>query len=573
MGAKKDKIREGVRWYSLFEMRGTLLHIAVSAAIGGRMRVRDMPSFATPEEPFAVDQQDSIWIDYVADLGDAERPTYTVARLLAAPSLRLTGGEETEARTRRGDILIMGGDEVYPVGTREAYRDRLLTPYDKALEDIPPVIEGAGRTFPAEYNDKNPTLLFAIPGNHDWYDGLVAFQRLFCQGRVVTGRKTKQSRSYFALKLPHDWWIWGLDIELEADINKSQLAYFWSIADEFPKDREQKIILMVAEPHWLKGGAQENLAYLEDQLIATHNARLTAVIAGDYHHYQRHVSQNDKGKIQWIVAGGGGAFLHPTHGALSPDHPKVERVEEQPQATEARGKKRRKSLHQLANQKRFPEVADSKKLAWGALLFTYKNRSASIAGALLYLLTAGAWPTALRARSAEWSVFDWAVHVLTLRSFFGLIALFALGVWLCSDRPRRHLAAFRISGLIHIAVHVFALAALTHSVSWLPQYFSPAALEVSTWVIFVGAGTPIFGIILGAYFYSSARWFGVLGNAAYSAFRSEDYKNFLRMKIDAESCTIYAVGIKDTKTTYERARCASKLATETFTLIEKVELR
>ncbi|MBD0259532.1 MAG: hypothetical protein ICV83_27750 [Cytophagales bacterium] len=50
-----------------------------------------------------------------------------------------------------------------------------------------------------------PRWLFAIPGNHDWYDGLASFVKQFCQGRWVGGWRTTQTRSYFALALPHNW--------------------------------------------------------------------------------------------------------------------------------------------------------------------------------------------------------------------------------------------------------------------------------------------------------------------------------------------------------------------------------
>ena len=46
--------------------------------------------------------------------------------------------------------------------------------------------------------------LYAVPGNHDWYDGLTAFLRLFARQRDATigGWRTRQSRSYFAVRLP-----------------------------------------------------------------------------------------------------------------------------------------------------------------------------------------------------------------------------------------------------------------------------------------------------------------------------------------------------------------------------------
>ena len=55
---------------------------------------------------------------------------------------------------------------------------------------------------------------FAIPGNHDWYDGLNTFLRNICRREYLGGWLLPQEKSYFALKLPKNWWIFGV-----SDIN------------------------------------------------------------------------------------------------------------------------------------------------------------------------------------------------------------------------------------------------------------------------------------------------------------------------------------------------------------------
>ena len=69
-------------------------------------------------------------------------------------------------RLRHGEILIMGGDQCYPQATREEYKKRLISP-------------STGRSRCTNPDRK----LFAIPGNHDWYDGLASFDSLFCSAR------------------------------------------------------------------------------------------------------------------------------------------------------------------------------------------------------------------------------------------------------------------------------------------------------------------------------------------------------------------------------------------------------
>ena len=108
----------------------------------------------------------------------------------------------------------MGGDQVYPTASYDEYSNRLLKPYEAALPHVPAL----------EAPD-----LYAIPGNHDWYDGLSNFSRIFCQKKWIGGWKTRQRRSYFAVKLPHNWWLWGIDIQLEGYIDEPQLNYFYEI--------------------------------------------------------------------------------------------------------------------------------------------------------------------------------------------------------------------------------------------------------------------------------------------------------------------------------------------------------
>ena len=70
-----------------------------------------------------------------------------------------------------------------------------------------------------------PTL-FACAGNHDWYDGLTTFLRLFCEGKRIGGWRTEQTRSYFVVQLPQRWWLVGVDTQLGTYIDDPQIRYF-----------------------------------------------------------------------------------------------------------------------------------------------------------------------------------------------------------------------------------------------------------------------------------------------------------------------------------------------------------
>ena len=111
--------------------------------------------------------------------------------------------------------------------------------------------------------------MYAVPGNHDWYDGLTGFLRLFTQHRWVGGWTTRQSRSYFAVELPHNWWLWGVDIQLDMYVDEPQLEFFGDVAAEAsPGD---KLILATPVPTWTElerdPNAYHNLAFIERTLL------------------------------------------------------------------------------------------------------------------------------------------------------------------------------------------------------------------------------------------------------------------------------------------------------------------
>ncbi len=286
-----------------------------------------------------------LWFDFVADVGDGFSATYTVAAEIAMTGVpgkvKDYPGEPGEAPVtlRRGDLLIMGGDEVYPLASDVEYRNRTIGPYETACR----------RTDP-------PLALLAVPGNHDWYDGLSAYLARFCTEQWIGGWNTRQSRSYWAAHVQPGWWIWGIDIALErAPIDHHQHRYFSAVAAQLaPGDR---IILVTAKPSWLAqdraplspptpeaaeggpGHAYEQLSYfmattLEAALRTDEHRekppRFVLVLSGDKHFYCRYdndsVDDNDsvasdeghddgaadgsaEHRLPHVVAGGGGAYL------------------------------------------------------------------------------------------------------------------------------------------------------------------------------------------------------------------------------------------------------------------------
>ena len=284
------------KWYEPLPLVRIAIDVFISGLFGNFADKREIQSALVDKTPsFNYQDRDDIWLDYVADLGDGFNSTYSIAYLLAQPSLKINGGN-TRVELERSSILMMGGDQVYPVASRENYQNRLAGPYQSAL----PWIE----------KESAAPHLFAIPGNHDWYDGLTSFTRQFCQQRWIGGWKTLQSTSYYAIQLPHRWWLFALDIQLQADIDKPQLDYFNRIIEQLqPGD---SIILATAAPSWVyesfsDPNAQENINFIEKR-IEKQGAHIKLNVAGDLHHFAHY--KNPSSHRHRITSGGGGAFLH-----------------------------------------------------------------------------------------------------------------------------------------------------------------------------------------------------------------------------------------------------------------------
>jgi hypothetical protein len=517
-----------VGWYDPLQLLRTGFQVGASTLFGTRADYRLIEALAAPcdvgldETKDENGPRDELWLDYTADVGDGWNPTYAVASLLALRKLNLRHpGDPKVHETERGKVLIFGGDAVYPTASKEAYTERTVRAYDTALDrtDAP-----------------NPHL-YAIPGNHDWYDGLTSFTRLFCQQRWIGGWKTRQELSYFALKLPHRWWLCAVDVQLQSDIDLPQLEYFKRVGDVLEPD--DRIIICTAEPHWVYGNVYDprmggNLSFLERELTKKSRARVALRLAGDLHHYRRHETE-DRAE-QNITCGGGGAFLHPTHGIVVEDlH--IGR------AGEEKVFKHRKS---------FPDPAVSRRLTWLNLLFPFINPLFGIVTGIMAAIFAWAMPHDRHASEATHSSLTALVraslHEITEEPSIVLWMVVVLaGVILFTET---HKAWYRlVAGTLHGVVQVAALMCAV----WLADYASVALVglhahtPVQRLVAFLGAfavGFVINPFILGIYLLISLNLFRRHSNEAFSSLRLQGWKSFLRLHITKDKLTIYPVGIR-----------------------------
>ena len=477
--------------------------------------------------------RDEIWIDYICDTGDGWNSTYTVAYTASQPVLDVAvDGASEHHHLPRGDLLVFGGDEVYPTPSRAEYHRRLIVPWETACGDA--------------HQGESPHV-FAIPGNHDWYDGLSAFGRLFCSnvgGRHFAGWRTRQRRSYFALKLPCRWWLIASDGQLQADIDTPQIEYFRQVADRYmqPGDR---VIVCLAAPVWVQAhkyrefGAvfdETDLLYLRDEVFARRGVHMSVFLAGDNHHYRRHeeIAPGDPAApIQKITAGGGGAFLHPTHdedvGVLEeeramPDEP------------------RRRYVLKVS----YPDLALSARLCFGNLLFAWHNPKFGVVPAALYLMTI--WMvSAAMVRPRPSSIAD--AMTLTTRAFdhnpalaLWILGLLALFVTFTDTHSRLYRV---IGGTLHITAHWAAMFAIGWGALAAAAWVAPGSPFTRVAVVagLVAAGGWLAGSFLtGLYLLISLNVFGRHSEQAFSALRIQDYKNFLRLHIARDgTLTIYPI--------------------------------
>lgn len=528
--------RAMVNWFDPIQLMGTAIKVLFAWAFGLYSDKREFMPFTSRDgekvEELIHDYSDEaeVWFDYTADLGDGWDSTYTVASLLARESLNIDGES-----LPRGRFLVMGGDEVYPTATRDEYRNRTQGPYRAAL----PWVDG----------ERVPHL-YAIPGNHDWYDGLTSFVRLFCQGRWFGGWQTRQTRSYFAIKLPHNWWLWGLDVQLESDLDLPQIDYFTRIAEQAMQAKD-KVILCTAEPSWVYAEqgdemAQRNLHYVEQEIINKQGAEVAVTLAGDLHHYCRY--QGEDGKTQKITSGGGGAFLHGTHNLPA-----------------RLGKAGQGEGQDYIRQGVYPDVDTSRGLLKRNLGFSWLNKRFSLLLGSVYLLYAWLLQSAsvgLSLQDLHGTLVDTlaastnvvstlglfgVVHLYTPPAMFlGLVMLVGLTAFVEAG-PRQGLWRL-VMGALHGAAQVLLVLFSMWAFARLNVHImgpGPATLrEIPLFVVeMLLAGFFIGGSLMGLHLYLSNRWFGLHRTNAMSSLHIADFKNFLRIRVRKQGLSIHPIGI------------------------------
>ena len=509
--------RKMVGWYDPQVLAQSAWLVTIANLFGRHSDTRLIEALSTqPQHWFdyasATDADGDFWLDYVSDIGDGWNSTYAVASAVAEPELTLQDAGGQSFGTRAGRVLVFGGDEVYPYPSRLEYEARAERPYATAL---------AGRAARPE--------IYAIPGNHDWYDSLIAFSRSFCRPeRGFAGCATRQTRSYFAMRLPHDWWLLAIDLQLGADLDEPQVQYFQRVAADMTATA--RVILCVPEPRWiLEDAYPKHSTYEESATVGFLESRILkrqveVFLTGDLHLYKRHA--NAAG-VQKITAGGGGAFLHPTHA------PATHQL--------------RDGFVELAV---YPDEKTSSKLAWRNFLFPFINPKYLPIPAFLYAMSA--WFASASLTVADTvdlpTALDAAVRAAIRDPFNGLWLIVFIAAFIFFTDT--HVRWWRILGGIS---HALAHLAAAFGVGWLSLLATTngLGLQFGTVSQLLVAGTLTFllgglagALILGLYLFVSLQFFGRHANEAFASLRIQDFKHWVRLRVDASGAlSIFAVGI------------------------------
>jgi hypothetical protein len=541
--------RGPVPWLGPGLLAGTAVRVGLAGLFGAYLDKRELQGAmpATVHDETVHDGQapgadGEFWFDYTADLGDGFDSTYSIAYLLAQRQLTMAVDGREQALPA-GSVLVLGGDQVYPTPSGRQYEDRFKGPYRAALPEPSP--------------DDGPRGLYALPGNHDWYDGLTAFLRLFARADhgTIGGWCTRQSRSYFAIRLPNRWWLYALDGQTGSYLDDPQLRYFRQAAGQLGPD--DRVILCAPTPAWVYTGRNPDeynvIDYFVRTVIDPTGAAVRLMLSGDLHHYARYQETTPPSEPagaqpepagaqpepagaraagrQLITCGGGGAYLYPTHRL-----PPTLRVPSPASLVRAPSRTRE---YRLAG--RFPSAARSSRYAAGVFgRLPRANPGFVCLLGVVHLLFMFAITNAADRVSS--SVVQRLVTIpvgIMVVVMVGSAVLFAMP----PDRRRRkpgHWFLGFTHGLAQLGVGVAAAAAW----SALPAHRLPWPLPE---LVAATGYLPVVGLLAAevvAGYLLVASAFDVNLNELFAAQAITDAKGFLRLRIGSDGAlTIYPIGV------------------------------
>jgi 3',5'-cyclic AMP phosphodiesterase CpdA len=299
-------------WNSWAEHRTDSWREAMSLAVNADKHQSNVPGERLEIHPEGVAEGQDFAFLVIGDPGEGD------ATQLSLKSQILEVTRQPELR-----FVVISSDVIYPTGAMKDYESRFWLPF-------------MGVTKP----------VYAIPGNHDWYDALEGFAATFLE--PDSARKAMQARVEVDNRLTSttDQHIEGLITEAtrlrkeyRVPVQQQQLPYFQLQTEDFALfaidtgvarriDSEQQQWLeeslirargktkMVILGHPFFAGGRDQTTDDEDfralrELLDRHQVQI--VMAGDTHDLEYYLeksgTEGDKASTLHFVNGGGGAYL------------------------------------------------------------------------------------------------------------------------------------------------------------------------------------------------------------------------------------------------------------------------
>lgn len=264
-----------------------------------------------PLQEYSSDENVAFFV--LGDTGEGDDSQYHLIRPLLAKSEDIA-------------FTYIVSDVIYPAGDARDYRDKFFVPYQNV-----------------------PGPIYAVPGNHDWYDGLCGFMTMLCNAdpglrrdlpengkglkRWLTNKLWRQPEKistqelqeirnpartssgqpgpYFVIEL-NELYLVGIDTGLTGTIDAEQAQWLKTVSS-WGKEK----ILFTGTP--LIANGEKRIINIEggsetvNDIVRAPENRYIAVIGGDTHNYQRYPVDEPGGTVQYIVSGAGGAYTKATH--------------------------------------------------------------------------------------------------------------------------------------------------------------------------------------------------------------------------------------------------------------------
>jgi hypothetical protein len=315
---------------------------------------------------------------------------------------------------------------------------------------------------------------------------------------VLSGYVPVQNASYFVLPLSPSIHLYGVDRQLKT-IDSRQKHFFVEWGREHP---EASPWVLLPDPLFRFGGPSRSGTAMIQTLGFDFHARSHFILSGDVHHYER--SEED-GTLH-VIAGGGGAFLHPA--PIVPGRRRAAR--------------------------RWPSSEESRKLLGGVPWKIARGRSGFLPHLIFAALFCPAMSVGLRLYDKTGVIIAAPIAItLIVTIVYALIG----GV---RRRWRKVLPPAFAAALLTASLPIFASLLVKHAM--LRLHFEPTAYAVAagTLLLTVFAASFLFGSYL-----ALLTRLGIEHTQAFTALDHPGYKHFLRLRVRADGAGIdgYCIGL------------------------------